>query len=214
MKFLKFGIFLTILLINIILINNQDNITNQQVHPENNEHIQEHPHTPPPHDDLVTSQFSLDWETKMAGYEPDYVYMIPVFYKRREVFLEQIDKVYSRIKGAFLLDESSKEMIDFSIISPSGERVVQSVSNHYIFEFDAKEVGTYQIVFDNRYSNSEMKITFTMNTGKNPILKKEDLSVVEQKVGSLVDFMKQYKTNFKMRSNVHTERYRSKINFN
>jgi len=197
MKFLNFGIFF---LINIIFINNQDNSTNHYDH--HNEY----------HDELVTSQFSLDWETKMAGYEPDYVYMIPVFYKRREVFLEHIDKVYSTIKGAFLLDESSKDTIDFSIISPNGEKIIQTVASHYIFEFFVKEVGTYQIVFDNRYSNTELKITFTMNTGKNPILKKEDLSVVEQKVGSLVDFMKQYKTNFKMRSNVHTERYRSKIN--
>jgi hypothetical protein len=212
MKFLKFGIFF---LINLIFIKNQDNSTHSQDHNQHNEHNQHsenydrNQHNEP--SELITSQFSLDWETKMVGYEPDYVYMIPVFYKRREVFLEQIDNLYTTIKGAFLLDESSKDTIDFSIISPTGEKIIETVSNHYIFEFFTKEAGTYQIVFDNRYSNSELKITFTMNTGKNPILKKEDLSVVEQKVGSLVDFMKQYKTNFKMRSNVHTERYRSKI---
>ena len=147
----------------------------------------------------------------MSNYEPDYVYMIPVPYKRRETFYETITKIPSRIQGAYLLDEASKETLDFSIISPSGHVILQNTTTHFIFDFNATEPGTYRIVFDNRYSNTEMKVTFTMNTGRNPILKAEDLSTVDVSVNNLLEFMKKYGVTFRMRQNVHHERFKSKL---
>ena len=148
----------------------------------------------------------------MSDYEPDYVYMIPVAYKRREIFYETFTKAPSHVRGAFLLDEDKNEEIEFSILSPTNQIMCHNTTSQSIFEFEAKETGTYQIVFDNRYTNSDVKVTFTMNTGQNPILKKEDLNVTEEKQKSLLDFMSRYSLQFKMRHNVHAERYKSKKN--
>ncbi len=145
----------------------------------------------------------------MRDYEPDYVYMIPVNYKKREVFYESIDKVPTRLRGAVLLDDESKENIDFQVYSPQGVLIYSNTTSQHIFDFNVTDAGAYRIVFDNRYSNSDLKVTFTMNTGKHAVLKKEDLSLVDQKVHSLMDFMKSYSLTYKMRHNVHSERYKS-----
>jgi hypothetical protein len=148
----------------------------------------------------------------MRDYEPDYVYMIPVNYKKREIFYETITKVPAFVRGAVLMDSDMKENIDISIYSPKGEVVYSKTVIQDIFSFNVTEVGSYKIIFDNRYSNSDMKLTFTMNTGQNPILKKEDLSLSQQKAESLVEFMEQYSVSYKMKHNAHHERYKSKIN--
>lgn len=145
----------------------------------------------------------------MKDYEPDYVYMIPVNYKKREVYFESINKVPARFRGAMLTEDDHKNNVDFHIYSPKGDILYSNTTHQFIFDFNVTEIGTYKIVFDNRYSNSDIKLTYTMNVGQNLILKKEDLSMAEQKANSIVDFLKSYSLSFKMRSNIHHERYRS-----
>jgi hypothetical protein len=147
----------------------------------------------------------------MSDYEPEYVYMIPVAYKKREVYFETINKVPARIRGAFLLDEEHKENIDFYFKSPSGLTIHHASSSHNIFELNITDAGTYSLVFDNRYSNTDLKVTFTMNTGQNPILKKEDLSGTDEKVQSILKFLKSYSVSLKMRRDSHHQRTKSKI---
>ena len=65
--------------------------------------------------DRPTSTFALEWEEKMKDYEPDYVYMIPVGYKKREIYYENITHVPVIIRGAFLTDEDKKDKIDFEV---------------------------------------------------------------------------------------------------
>lgn len=51
----------------------------------------------------------------MKDYEPDYVYMIPVGYRKREVYYENITHVPVTIRGAFLTDEDKKDRIEFEV---------------------------------------------------------------------------------------------------
>jgi len=146
----------------------------------------------------------------MWNYDPEYVYMFPVAYKNREIFFENITKVPAHIRGAFLLDEEKKDEIEFSVYSPSESLVLLNTTSSFIFDFNATVPGSYKIVFDNRYSNTDMKVTFTMNTGQNEILKKEDLSATEEKQKVLLDFMSGYSLQLKMRGNAHHLRYKSK----
>ena len=109
----------------------------------------------------------------MSDYEPDYVYMIPLVYKTREFYYENITHVPARIRGAFLTDEETKDKIDFEIVGPNEHLVFHNVSNECLFDFVVKEPGQYRIVFNNRYTNTDVKVTFTMNTAQNNMLKKE-----------------------------------------
>lgn len=144
----------------------------------------------------------------MKDYEPDYVYMIPLSYKTREVYYENITYVPARIRGAFLIDEESKDQIDFEILGPKENLIYRNTTNECIFDFEVKEAGKYTIILNNRYVNSDIKVTFTMNTAQNPILKKEDLSFSDQKLDSLTHFFSRFNLEFKMNRNIHTERYR------
>ena len=63
-------------------------------------------------------------------------------------------------------------------------------------------------MFNNRYVNSELRVTFTMSTGQNIMLKKDDLTLTEQKLETLSAFIKRFNVEFKFNRNIHQERYK------
>jgi len=144
----------------------------------------------------------------MSDYEPDYVYMIPLGYKTKEYYYENITHVPARIRGAFLTDEEKKDQIEFEIVGPNNDVKYFNNTNECIFDFNVTDIGKYTIVFNNRYVNSDVKVTFTMNTGQNPILKKADLSFADQKLDNLISFIQKFKLEFKFNRNIHVERYK------
>lgn len=85
-----------------------------------------------------------------------------------------------------------------------------NATNEWIFSFNATIVGFYKIIFHNSYVNSNIKVTFTMNTGQNPMLKKHDLTFVEEKLQNLFQFVKKFQLEFKVTRNNQVERSKSK----
>lgn len=145
----------------------------------------------------------------MSDYEPDYVYMIPLKYKSRETYYETIETVPVNIRGAFMTDEEKADTIDFQIIDPSNNIIYQNSTNVCIFNLQIVQPGRYQIVFNNRYVNTDLKVTFTMKNGQNSILKKEDLSISNQKLDNLLNFIQRFDLEFKFNRNIHNDRYKS-----
>lgn len=154
--------------------------------------------------------FNVEWTEKMSDYESQYVYMIPVAYKARQVFYENITQVPTLVRGAFVLDEATKEKIDFTIKGPTGTNIYSNTTHSAIFMFNATEAGIYEIAFINRYKNAEIKPTFTMNTQQNQILQKDDLNQTESSIDQMITFLKGISTEDKMKRNIHRERYLSK----
>ena len=95
----------------------------------------------------VTSSFALEWSTKMSDFEPDYVYMIPVAYKRKETFFEEIITVPARIRGAFITDNEKKDKIYFSITSMNDTVLYEATTNENIFDFEIITIGRIKINF-------------------------------------------------------------------
>ena len=91
----------------------------------------------------------------MSDYESTYVYMIPVPYKSVQVFYENITIVPARVRGAFILDESLKEKIEFRIKGPKGNTLYLNTTNAALFDLNFTEQGMYEISFNNRYKNGE-----------------------------------------------------------
>lgn len=146
----------------------------------------------------------------MSDYDSDYVYLLPIKYKSAEVYYENITTVPARLRGAYIVDEESQNKIDFEILDPNNTRVYFNSSHQCIFDFNVTKPGRYSIIFNNRYVNSELRVTFTMNTGQNIILKKDDLTLTEQKLDNLMAFIKRFNVEFKFNRNIHQERYKSK----
>lgn len=145
----------------------------------------------------------------MSDYEADYVYMIPLKYKSKEVYYETIETVPVNIRGAFMTDEEKEDTIDFLIIDPSNNIIYKNSTNVCIFNLEITQPGRYQIVFNNRYVNTDLKVTFTMKNGQNSILKKEDLSISNQKLDNLLNFIQRFDLEFKFNRNIHNDRYKS-----
>ena len=95
-------------------------------------------------------------------------------------------------------------------MDPNDQVILVNATNEWIFNFNATIVGFYKIIFYNSYVNSNIKVTFTMNTGQNPMLKKQDLSFVEQKLQNLFQFVKKFQLEFKVTRNNQVERSKSK----
>ena len=147
----------------------------------------------------------------MIDYEPDYVYMIPVAYNSKEIFYEDLKTVPARIRGAFLTDEEKKDKIDFKFIDSENKVIYEASGNAKIFDFVVNTPGKYKIVFDNSFLNKDIKITFTMNSDQNPILKKDNLTFTESKLDTLIDFIKKFNLEFRFSRNSHKEEFSSKI---
>ena len=159
-----------------------------------------------PMDDHLDSKFTNEWVQKMSDYESTYVYMIPVPYKSSQVFYENITTVPARLRGAFIVAEATKEKIEFKIKGPKGNTLYSNVTNAAIFELNVTEQGLYEINFNNRYKNSELRPTFTMNPGQNEILKKKDINKTEEKLEQLISFLKNFGTEDKLKRNIHRKR--------
>ena len=82
-------------------------------------------------------------------------------------------------------------------------------TNEWIFSFQATVPGFYKIEFINSYINHDIKVTFTMNAGQNPMLKKNDLTSVEEKLNNLFKFFKKFQLEYRMTTNNQEERNKS-----
>lgn len=210
---------LSILLYTIPHVLNQSNTTKKNVKEpvfEEEEKIEIDPNEVYESEELNEIQiahqaFTREWNLKMYDYESPYVYIIPVAYKSRQIFYENITTVPIRVRGAFLLDDTNADQIHFTIRAPNSTVIYSNTTHSDIFEFNADAIGLYEIAFNNAYKNGELKPTFTMNTQQNEILKKDDLNHTELAIDQMITFLKGIGTEDKMKRNVHRERYLSKL---
>ena len=165
---------------------------------------------------LVTSEdaFTNEWRSRMTDFESTYVYIIPIPYKTVQVFYENITSVPARVRGAFIIDDRKKDKVDFKIKDPNGKVLYANITHQAIFDFNATVPGFYEILFNNRFKNGEIKPTFTMNTAQNDILKKSDLNKTETKLDELVTFLKSLGTEDKMKRNVQRKRHKKLVKTN
>jgi hypothetical protein len=158
--------------------------------------------------------FSEEWEQKMSDYEPDFVYMIPIEYKSSETFYQKFNKIPFVLRGALLVDEEKNEKVELKIESPSGNIIYSDITGQLIFKFDLKETGIYKFHFDNRYVNSELRVTFTLNSGNNDVIKKADLDFSHQKANELLSVISKMKNERKIRQGQVHNRSLSKFSLN
>ena len=106
------------------------------------------------------------------------------------------------------MDEENNKKIEFNIYDPDGKKVYSKISHLSIFNFNVTKVGKYKIELNNKFVNSEVKVTFTMSTGQNVVLKKEDLTQTEKKLDQLLLFIKRFNVEYKVSQNLHQERFK------
>lgn len=157
-------------------------------------------------EDDERNEFSRQWEKEMSDFDPDFVYMIPLDYKSSDVFYQNITIAPFKLRGAILVDEEKKESIDFTIESPSGQIMYKKTSPHCIFNLEIHEKGVYKFYFDNKYENTEIRVTFTLNSGNNNVLKKTDLDFSNQKANLLLEFIEKLRMERKLKKNTEYNR--------
>ena len=145
-------------------------------------------------------RFSEEWNRKMPDFHSQYIYSIPIKYKTKVDFYENITKVPCIFQGAYLYDEakSIRDVIEFQIIAPNTSVIYRSSSIWSIFSLNLTHKGLYTISFNNKMINKEIRPIFIANSGQNLIIGKENLSETEKKLDSIISFLQQYDQDTKL----------------
>ena len=159
----------------------------------------------------LMKDFNNEWENKMIDYNSEYDYTIPLKPRIQEIYYENITTVPTKFKGAFIISDDSADKIEFIVKDPNDKILYQVTKHHDIFEIPLKSIGKYKIIFNNRFSKTNLVITFTMSTGQNNLLNAKDLTKTEQKLESLNTLIKKFNLEFKFGHDIHSKRYQSKF---
>jgi hypothetical protein len=159
----------------------------------------------------LMEDFNNEWEVKMVDYNSEYDYTIPLRPRIQEIYYENVTTVPSKFKGAFIISEESTDKIEFIVKDPKDKIIYQVTNHHDVFEIPIELKGKYTIIFNNRISNGNLMITFTMNTGQNQLINAKDLTKTQTKLETLNKVIKKFNLEFKFGHDIHTRRYKSKI---
>ena len=137
------------------------------------------------------SKFKEDWVNNMSDFISQYVYIVPVPYKKEVDYYEIIKQVPCLMRGAFLNEDANSEndFIDFKIISPYNKVIFEASSIGEIFSLNLTEKGVYKLSFYNKANNKEVYPTLIMNTGQHLVVEKENLSETEKKFDKIINFL-------------------------
>ena len=162
------------------------------------------------------SDFKREWENKMSDFISQYIYLIPVPYKKEIDYYEIITQIPCVMRGAFLNEDANSEndVIDFKIISPNNTILYEVSSIGSIFSLNITQKGVYKLLFYNKYINKEVYPTLIMSTGQNLIVEKENLSKAEKKFDKIISFLIKHEQENKMNRGFIKKRNESLININ
>lgn len=162
------------------------------------------------------SKFKEEWSNSMSDFISQYVYIIPVPYKKEIDYYEIISKTPCLMRGAFLNEDANSEndVIDFKIISPNNTVIFQASSIGEIFSLNLTEKGIYKLLFYNKANSKEVFPTLIMNTGQNLIVEKENLSETEKKLDKIIEFLLKHEQENKMSRGFVKKEKESLINTN
>jgi hypothetical protein len=148
----------------------------------------------------IFQDFINEWDEKMQDFDVQYNHLIPIKYKSKAEYYENITKVPCVFRGAFILEEatSQSDVIDFTFIAPNRTVIYQVSSIGSVFHLNLTDKGLYTIEFHNRILNKEVRPNLMVNSGQNTILEKENLSKTEQKLDNIVTFLKKYEQDTKL----------------
>ena len=166
--------------------------------------------------DKLFSDFKKEWENTMSDFISQYIYLIPVPYKKEIDYYEIITQIPCVMRGAFLYEDANSEndVIDFKIISPNNTILYEVSSIGSIFSLNITQKGIYKLLFYNKYINKEINPTLIMNTGQNLVVEKENLSETEKKFDKVISFLIKHEQENKMNRGFIKKRNESLINTN
>ena len=135
-----------------------------------------------------------EWTKRMPDFVSQYIYLIPVPYKKKVILYENITRVPCRMRGAFLLEEAESEndKIAFRIIAPNETVIFESYSIGSIFTLNLVDPGLYTIFFKNKKNRKEVQPTLIMNAEQNLVVEKETLSKTEKKLDEILQAFQKF----------------------
>lgn len=148
----------------------------------------------------IFQPFIEEWERTMPNFYSQYMYSIPVKYKTKVDYYENITKVPCLFQGAFIFDEaySERDSIEFTITAPNTTVIYKKFSIASIFSLNLTDRGLYTISFNNMIVHKEMRPILFVNSGQNLILGKESLSETEKKLDSIITFLHRYDQDIRL----------------
>ena len=162
----------------------------------------------PKYNNYEEDAFLSEWEKQMADYEPEFIYQIPIESLGVLEFYQEIKVESDSIKGAFLVPDLKDGEFYFQIQNEKSEKLFESTKKGQIFQLEGKKNQLLRIIFTNK-TEEDLIITFTMNTHYNTLVKKHEVTEVDEKMNELVTLINRLNLEMKIKRNTQDERSRS-----
>ena len=158
----------------------------------------------------LKEKFSAEWEKSLNNINPEHFFTFDLQGRKKTTFVEVFDTVPVDVEGAFFSSDREEEKIYFYVIKDGGGIAYHSTSNEKVFKFRINQPGRYKIIFDNKYNDKKLTITFSLGTKQNQILSVNKLEATTQKIKKLEGFMKSVYVDEEFMRNKYKERVKGK----
>lgn len=150
-----------------------------------------------------------EWERLMGDYQEDILFTTMLFPDKPKFFYEEITEsmVNNTIKGAFIIEGNRKEDNVKMIIFQDNNVINQLEGKQQVFSFKVNEP---KVLVISLISKTQVKLTFTIGTGKSNLVTKDHIQYSDEKLDNLLTFLNNFKLEKKILGIKHNDRNKSK----
>jgi len=159
-----------------------------------------------------SEKFSKDLEQLWEDFDSEFFYTFEIPPTKRFSFFQDIVKYPSRIKGVYLVDDSTgnEQSLKMSIVDSNWATFYNSLKYQDVFNIEVPRLDRYRLIYENLSSSSTIKVSFLMSSGQNKLLNATELETTHEKIRSLDGYMKTILTQQEFMHHRFRERVKSK----
>ena len=182
---MKTSLAITILTVFLLCVNLVNNNTNNQSSPKAGIDRLSLPAL-----ERLQERFAPEWHKQLNRINPDHFYTFVLTGRKEVAFIEVFDTVPCMVEGAFSISDNSNDKIFFYVKLEEQNIVYHKTAHQNVFKFNVNLKGRYYIVFENKYSDREYTVSFSMGTSQNQHVSGNQLEETHQKIKRLEGHIK------------------------
>ena len=156
------------------------------------------------------SKFSKELEKLWEDFDSEFYYTFEIPSGKKFTFYQEIVKVPSNVKGVYITDDEHKNKINMQIVDDNWYAFYSENSHQGVFDVTIRRKGSYKIVFDNKISSKDQKVSLLMSSGQNKLLNATQVETTHEKIRSLDSYVKTVLKDQEFMNHRFRERVKSK----
>lgn len=161
-------------------------------------------------DPIEDSKFTKELEKLWEDFDSEFYYTFEIPSGKKFTFYQEILKVPSTIKGVYITDDEHKQKINLQIVDENWYAFYSENSHQGVFDVTIRRKGNYRLVFDNKMSSKDQKVSLLMSSGQNKLLNATQVETTHEKIRSLDSYVKTVLKDQEFMNHRFRERVKSK----